>query len=390
MTRHAQKPTLAALAGLALLSLGGTARAQEEESAPRHARVAASGARVLNLADRNGVAIASPAVGDLVAIHGENQTGWILVEVPGGYPVWVSGRYLKATAAADVFEVTRNAVNIRPGPSSDVTNFPLPQRLHAGDRVRLIELLEPGKPMAETWARIWSPPGVRAWMLKSAVEVLPATEDGAALWAEALARAPEARSLPPVEREAVEAAAPAEAAADETLRADLDAALAELDRLAATASPDFTGVRAAIEAVLAQASGGAIALEARETLRRVDVLERAAVLRAELEEERRRRIELANSERQRVLEASKKKDPLGDAFLARGALFRRLDTEGVPRYFLRFGGETVGELVCSSGRYDLELFAGYEIGVQGTELSPDATREFPVVQLARVEVIQRR
>ena len=75
----------------------------------------------------------------LVAIYEEHAAGWVAVEVPGGFSVWVFGKYLKPTSdGGDIYEVTRNAVNIRPRPASDVTNFPMPQRLHAGDRVRLI------------------------------------------------------------------------------------------------------------------------------------------------------------------------------------------------------------------------------------------------------------
>ena len=110
--------------------------------------------------------------------------------MPGGFPVWVFGRYLKPLDEPGIYEVTGNAVNLRPDPSSDVTNFPLPERLQAGDRVRGIELLDPGKPVNETWVRIWTPPGVHGLLRASSVEALPAGQDGAALWSTAMQTLP--------------------------------------------------------------------------------------------------------------------------------------------------------------------------------------------------------
>src|SRR5688572_24781713 len=131
----------------------------------RYARVAVEGAAIRNLPDVKAKTIAQPAKGDLVAVYKEVSSGWLEVEVPGGFAVWVFGKYLEPTAEEGVYEVNGNAVNLRPGPSSDlstdVTNFPLPQRLQAGDKLRLIALQDPAKPLAETWAQVWSPPGVR-------------------------------------------------------------------------------------------------------------------------------------------------------------------------------------------------------------------------------------
>ena len=56
-----------------------------------------------------------------------------------------------------------------------------------------------------------------------------------------------------------------------------------------------------------------------------------------------------------MLESSRKKDPLGHVFRARGVLLRRVGTDGVPHYFLRFGNDVSHEVVCLSGRYELDL-----------------------------------
>ena len=90
-----------------------------------------------------------------------------------------------------------------------------------------------------------------------------------------------------------------------------------------------------------------------------------------------------------VWEASRAKDPLGGIFATRGVLLRRTQ-DGVPTYVIRFGGQTVAELFCKSGRYDLGMFAGYEVGVQGAEFESSSGRAIPVLEVSRVEIIKRR
>ena len=63
--------------------------------------------------------------------------------------------------------------------------------------------------------------------------------------------------------------------------------------------------------------------EARVELRLVATLEEATAIRVELEAERARRAEDARAAQVRVLESSKKKDPLGGVFAARGVLVLR-------------------------------------------------------------------
>ena len=379
---------------LALVVLPAGAAAQEAPSQvpSRYARITGDGVRILNLADDKGVAVATPDAGQLVAVYEESAAGWLLVEVPGGYPVWVFGKFLTATEDQDVFEVTRNAVNIRPGPSSEVTNFPLPQRLHSGDRVRMIETLDASAALADTWARIWSPPGVRAWVRTSATAALAAEEDGAALWNAELAKAGDrvvaSQSSPAASSGGAGPGTPdvAETAAASALAA----AQGELERERARKAPDYQRVRGLIEAVLTRTPSGTTAIEARETLRRIDALEEATALQAQLEAMRAERAAAATEEQKGIWERSREKDPLGHVFASRGVLFRRRDADGVPTFFLRFGGETVAELACPSGRYDLELFAGFEVGVQGTELASAEGGGTRMLDVSRVEILKRR
>ena len=373
---------------LCVLSTGILAAARgplQEETVSRYARISVDGARVLNLADDKGKEIARPKRGDLVAVFREQAGGWLEVEVPGGFPVWVFGRYLKPLDEAGIYEVTGNAVNLRPEPSSDVTNFPLPERLQAGVRVRGIELLEADKPLNETWVRIWSPPGVHGLMRASSVENLPAGQDGAALWTAAMQTLPEAPPRQETRRGEQSEGDRQEAEA----RRALDRAKADLESERAKDTPDYGSVRQALNAVLSEAPGGAVAIEARSELRALETLEEAAALKAELERERSMRQEEALKRQQDVWAKSRAKDPLGAIFRARGVLERRTGTDGTPRYFLRFGGESQAELLCTSGRYDLATFAGYDIGVQGSD-APARSGGEAAIEVTRIEVIAVR
>ena len=85
---------------------------------------------------------------------------------------------------------------------------------------------------------------------------------------------------------------------------------------------------------------------------------------------------------------------LAAVILARGVLFRRRINDQAPRYFLRFGRKTVAEVTCSSGRYNLEQFAGHQVGVQGlnepTDTSVDGQETIPFVDISRIELTQLR
>jgi hypothetical protein len=369
-----------------LAAVRGPVQAAGDDQPLRYGRIASDGAAILNLADDKGKEVARPARGQLVAVYKENAAGWLEVEVPGGFAVWVFGRFLEPIDEdAGLYEVTGNAVNLRPAPSSDVTNFPLPQRLQAGDKVRVIERLEPEKPLAETWVRIWSPPGVRACVKSSMVESLTSGEDGAALWGAALKSLP---AEPPPRAAAPRPREPSEAERKEAeARAALEEARAAMARERVKETPDYDPIEAALEAIVAR--GGAVAVEARAELRALGTLREAAALRSDLERERTRRAEEAIETQKEVWARSREKDPLGNVFAARGVIERRTGVDGIARFYLRFGGQTTGELACSSGRYDLSTFAGTQVGVHGSEVA-SRTGEVPTYEVARIEVLAVR
>lgn len=368
-----------------LAAVRGPVQAGDKDRPLRFGRISADAVSIYNLADEKGKEIARPAKGQLVAVYKEAASGWLEVEVPGGFPVWVYGRYLAPTADPKLCEVTGNAVNLRPAPSSDVTNFPLPQRLQAGDKLRVIELLEPEKPLADTWVRVWSPPGVRGCLKSSVVEGLAAGEEGQALWGLALAALP---SAPPPREVAARSKEPSEAERREAeARSALEEARAALERERAKDTPDFDPIEQTLEGVVA--SGGTVAIEARAELRTLATLREAAALRADLERERARRAEEVLEKQQEVWQKSRDKDPFGGTFATRGVVERRTGSDGIARFYLRFGGNIAAELSCSSGRYDLAAFAGTEVGVHGSEIT-SRTGEVPSFEVARLEVLAVR
>jgi hypothetical protein len=362
----------------------------------RHAR-ARSGAVVRNLADAQGVPLLELEPGALVAVHKE-RAGWLWVEVPGGFPVWVYGRFLEPTDTPDVYEVTGDGVNLRPLAGRDVSNYPLGGRLRQGDRVLAIERQDPSAPLEDDWVRVWSPPGIRGWLPADEAEPLEPGADGGALWRAAidsLAQQLPAAALGSGAREAAASTnGAAEHAGGPVRDAEVEAMklLEEARELLAeqrrSGAGDFADVRQSYSRVLELAPGGVAGALARQGLDTVDALEAAASIRSELELERERRKEDLLTKQEEIWEKSRQKDPLYGHFDGRGVLERRGRAGEEPRYWLRWRGEDVYELTCATGRYDLDLFAGYEIGVHGSA----ATREesAPVLDVARIEVLSRR
>ena len=78
-------------------------------------------------------------------------------------------------------------------------------------------------------------------------------------------------------------------------------------------------------------------------------------------------------------------DPLG-RFDATGWLRHRSSASGIERFRLEKGGQLLCYLDCSSGRYDLSLFQGCEVGISGSRDRPHA-QGVRVVDVSKIEVI---
>ena len=405
--------SLSIASALVLASVGSAASAQTPAEPVRYGRIHADAVAFRNLADEQGLVVSRVAKGTPVKIHSEDSAiGWMQAEIPGGFPAWVHGKFLAPSTEAGVFEVTGNAVNLRPEQGQDISNFPLPERLQSGDRVRAIELPDPQKPLAETWVHVWTPQGAPAWVRSSAVAPLAAGEDGALVWKAALepfalrlasktaplieASAPSKASAP-ASSAAPEAKAPAPRAdaakaEEQAQRAKLAELHASIEAEAQEETSDFAPLRAELEALSRSTPSGPLAVDTRRELEYLRNQEELAALRLDLLAEKGRRIGEVRAKQDYAVEAGRAKDPLGDVFAARGALERRAGADGTARYYLRFAGRDVCEVASTNRRYDLEVFAGFEIGVNGAEIPATGTSAgaLPLLDVSRLEVLARR
>jgi hypothetical protein len=119
-------------------------------------------------------------------------------------------------------------------------------------------------------------------------------------------------------------------------------------------------------------------------------------IRVELEAERQRRIDEAQKATDAIDEAGER-DPYEGRFDARGWLVPTFAKgQASPTYILRWGGSDVAEVVCFSGRYDMSVFAGYELGVNGAQLrsaieaSAGKPGRVPQLDVRRLEVLASR
>ena len=354
-----------------------------------YATITRTNAELRNVPDANGRVLAKLEKGSIVRVHGE-LAGWSKAEIPTGFAVWVYRKYVTETDDPNVVEVTRNGLNVRVLPSSGVNNYPIGQ-LYAGDRVRVIETPAEFAEESAEWIHIWSPPGFWAWLLTGQLELLD--QGGEARWktAQKAIAMPETRQI---EAGAKSENPPVIAAAD-TARAEvtkeaLSRAHAALERERVRTKPNFELVRSAYAAVLELDPSSEVKLLVENRLERVGMLEATATMRQELEAEKaRRKLEYEQLQRD-IREEAKRKDPLGDQFDERGLLERRTVGEET-RYYLRWGGRDVCEVVCTSGRYDLDMFLSRDVGVRGEILPLVATDNGktapPIVDLRRVEII---
>lgn len=378
--------------------------APAQAALPTHAQAGKAGARLRNLADEKGQLLAELPAGTVLKLASE-RAGWLSVEVPGGFAVWVAGQYLKETETAGTYSISGERVNLRPLPNSDnANNFPVAVAPN-GARVQLLERAAPERALKEDWARIWAPAGTLAWVRKAEVEALPAGAEGAQLWSEALAKGthlpapswarPSKPIAPPPGVKLSESAAPAAnaspnaapaaPAADGAANApsakpglapsDAEIALAKAQALLAQEKvkeqPDLSALRAAFEAAIAlDGSGGkpgtVTASARRELDTSVTVLESIAKLRADAAAADAQRAKDIAAKNEQVRLDAQSKDPLAQLYDAHGKLERRGEPGGALHYWIVLGKQDVCELTCTSGRYALDLFAGSFVGLKGS------------------------
>jgi len=381
MSSHARQAlarTFLGLIGAALLAAD-SAVAQQTQELLGYRRAGEQGAKAYNLADRQGVVVLEIPQGTILAVHGE-RTGWLDVEAPGGFRVWVWGEYLEATEEEGVVRVAGNDVRMRPLPSSEIESYALTQKLGRGQKLRVIGRKDESLPLSSDWVQVWSPPGARAWVAAADTVPLESGASGPALWGAAVAETLAARKPVAVAKpaSAPKDAGRGEAQAAAAPGAGQDAASAlqraealfssEMAKDDAGAIPDYAAARAAYESVLALTAEGPAAERARTRLGEVELRADAYQVRHDLEIERARRAAEAKAARERM-EAAGKRDAFYGRFDVRGWLERRVEPgQTDPLWVLNWSGADAAELVCFSGRYDLSVFEGFELGINGRAL----------------------
>ncbi len=406
---HRTPSVRALLWGATLLALGATSVAQSVNAEGQFARAKAQAA-VRNFADAAGSELVRLDAGHPLRVFGtsEGTPRFHEVEVAGGVPVWVYGELLQPTTADGVLRVDASGVNMRPFPESTPRSMALRTKLGNGDRVLLIQRNDPSKPLAQDWVKVWSPEATRVWIDVADVELVPAGDAAGAAavqsaWAAAARRVPTPKQVETQrnrerEREAaerVEALPPIPVVPQEAIRGVTEADLAFdalLARPEATAAEwgQVVELYRAVQSLAPEGTG--TYLRSTERLSNAEARQKVAQLRETIQaEDERRRAELAEivAERER---AELSRSTLMGRFQGRGFLYSRV-LAGERRWYLEFTGETVAEVRCTSGRYDLATFEGFELGVSATTVNPAmaATATSPalpkVLDIMRIEVL---
>lgn len=390
-----------ALVGAGLVALGGssgTASAQDS-SAPRYVR-AKEGIQVRNFQDMQGLAFHMLESGELMRVH-KRSSGKVLfleVSLPGGFPVWVFGKYLQDTGAQGVMRVSGRYVNMRPRPDSSAASLPLRERLMTGNTVAFISRRDPVLPLAQDWVQVWSPESARAWVRASDVIV----EDAPGVVAEYLAAIRQMANVPkattskpkPAYVATPRVAIPKVSDAVIEALAKADSMLQAATRTGLPSAAELGAVESAYRKVLAGAPARSHtrALAAQQ-MERVSVLRGLADVRAELAADK-----IANASRLDQLAVEQSKSELKNTvswgrFHARGWLEREEKIRGDVHYYVRWDGMRQAELVCGQGRYDLEAFVGFQLGVQGHTRRPAQAASLggpamaQVIDVYKVEVV---
>ena len=425
--------TLCAAASVCVLSLAAHAQQTGEQattttttttatapaSTPKIEYVrAGTNAKLFNLPDPKGVVLTTAEKGTLLKVK-EVRGTWLSVEPAGGIPVWIYGKYL---IAADKGSATVQGTNVRmrPLPSTSQDSYPLDQLLKGGETLKVLQRADETKPLEKDWVKVLAPAGTIGWMQASNAANQTVVDGAKAMETEhtvALAKLPmvtlpttfatstdttttaatTATEKPATEQTTAAEKVEATPAAAAKTTSTFAAAEQQYEAARAATTADWNAVKSAYEAYLAANPKGASADTARLRIEECELrLQIAAIESDKKLREQEREVQLTDAKR-RLQAASLSQDPLWGRFQARGWL--ELDPYSdakTPRYVLRFGGKTVAEVVCGTGRYDLSQYIGYELGVMGTITrgaigEPGTTSARPMrLDTARLEVISGR
>jgi hypothetical protein len=402
----------------ALLNLGAglvaLATVASSQGAERYVH-AKEGAEARVFQDANAKAVGKLAAGDLLRVHQEDvfdlpdgrRLAWLEVSSPKGFPVWVYGQYLAPTGADGIYVVTGNAVRMRPMPESSIASYPLRSTLRVGERVLMIERHDPSAALDQDWMHVWSPPTARAWVF--AADTNPAGDMAAArrAWAQGLRSLPSATAAKSSDAGAPAGVSPVQLAdvpkvaaknvPDEAYRS-LAFGNTLLDNARKkgkqAAEADFAPALRAYNVVLDMAPAGSqVAANAQRQKELALMLQEVAALRDDVDRaDERNQARLAELQQQQ-LEAALEKTIHWGRFMGRGWV-EKVKRGRELHWYLRWDGEIVYEIDCGTGRYDLSIFEGYQVGVMGstvraaTPSTEEAVGEVALLDVSRIEVIE--
>jgi hypothetical protein len=385
----------------------GVASSQEassQRSVERYVLAGADGASLYNLPDPKGQVVLDVAAGTPLAVLGSKSEGrYLKVMAPGGLKVWVFGKYLKESERKGWVELTGSYVQMRPMPRSQ-NSYPLGQ-LDKGERLLFLQRNDPSKPLAEDWVQVYSPGDTAAYVLAARTAAVPAGQDGAKLWSGAADVAMVERASGTVAPIVEAGATPGERTTPEpTIEqepksqeapADVFAAMREADALMdgemQKPAPDFLGMIAAYETVLAMGPDAPTRHLVERRMNEISLARELSELKQQAASEKAQRERELRELRARIDRLSTERDPLWGRFVARGWLESEV-VKGQRVYSIRFGSERVAEVRCLSGRYDLDQYVDFELGLRGMSIASSSTAldALPVIDIERIEVISAR
>ena len=370
-----------ACAALAATLTASSAAAQNEQT--QYHVAGPAGVTIRNVRDNAGIPVGKFGTGTVLYVH-EAMGEWTQVEPAGGLTCWVLGAYLEETGTSGRYSVKGDGVNMRPLASAGNGSFPMMQRLYTGDLVRMVSRNDPNAPFAEDWIQIRTPKGVHGWALTNTMQPAPDPAQASATWAGEWSEILKGMGVP--EDPAATSAKGEATAPDSDDQSDLVRARRMMDE----SPPRYAEAKALYSDILAKApSGSPVATAARSGLFKAEAYESIETLERELEMERMAR-EARETERQNELDRLRNEDsPLMGRYDARGWMESRRMPNGEPAWYLRFGGKDACRVWCTSGRYDLTMFDGYEVGVTGL-MTNEAGGAQTACDMRSIEVLSGR
>ena len=384
------------------LAAAATAAPQEPEIAAGSYVRAKDGAVVRNFRDEKGKPVTNLETGTLLLVHAESRN-YYEVSSPAGFPVWVFGKYLTETGTEGVLKVIGTGVRMRPLPESSVDSYPLSTKLTRGDLVQFIERADSNLSFDADWIQVWSVPHAHGWVSSMEVDAASDQEVAGREWTSSLRGLVDVpmKVAPAVNGEQDKSAVPEQTPPDagkvpeeayRSLAYGKTLLEGALKKGKDAVEADFESSIRAFNTVLAMVPESSIvAAEANTRLMEAKAYQTSAATRATLVavelRQQKMMAEWAEAQRQEELRSTE----LMGRFMGRGWV-KKTGRGDDARYFL-YWGDMTQEISCESGRYDLDLFLGYELGVRGMILraasmaTDDMPAEVSLLDVSRLEVI---